>query len=683
MDFPATFVGHTLIGQGSSKDLYRADAHPGHVVFRFSDRVSVFDYGALPERIPHKGATMERQAKAFFTLLESQGLRTAYDPAVSEKLGACALHAARHPKFPAASDANAKLVFIPLEIIFRWGVTPGSSLLKRRPELAPYTEFAEPIIEFSTKLEASDRIVDAAEAAQLAGSAEVLQAVTAYARRTAEVLRARLQECGLRLWDGKIECAWDEVKKQVVFIDALTLDELRVSVPGLETVPFSKELLRHWLGGTPWAFDITRAKLARGDRWREFVGSPPRLGPYRTQKFAELYSAFAETLEQGQAGSMIAWARTDRVKPRVCLMGQGGRETALTWRLQKEGCEMVASPDQADVTWVSPDAELAAGRVDELRAQGHWTWGPVRDAARIEWSKTFGKEIARRAGIRLPRFSEEPIRDLREFPEPPVVKLDGLAAGKGVIVPETWQAAAAAVDELSARGKVVLEERCRGFEASAFFAVEAGVGAVKTKFLGTARDFKRRFAGDEGPNTGGMGAHAPHPLVTDEDIALFAEWARRTGEVLAEDGIPFTGIVYLGCLKDETKGWVLLEYNARFGDPETQALVVAWPEDRNVLRPLLKIDIRTESPPPELRQAALCVAMVRHEYPASAPPIDLPAWGFDENFECVLFRSGSLSGRVAYVVGRGPTLLEAGDAAFGRLVESPWKSLLDWRTDIL
>lgn len=669
------------IGTGSSKNLLASDAHPEHLFFDFSDRVSVFDYGALPEAIPGKGIALERSARFFFDLLAQHSLPTAFDAALTANVGKMALRAARHPKFEVLAGLSAQLEFIPLEIIFRWGVTPGSSYLKRHPELQAFTRFDTPVVEFSTKLEASDRMVNDAEAAELAGSADLLVQLRQYALRVATVLRDRLQSSGLQLWDGKIECAFDRATGQILMVDALTLDELRVTLPEFPTAALSKELLRQWIGGTDWAFQVLQAKRKHGAKWKLHVDKPPRLGPWRTHKFAELYSAFNEALGASSNAPLLEWLQRDARRPRVFVLGEGGREAALKWRLEQEGCEVCSKPEDADTVWVSQDGDLAAGKVDWYREQGFWTYGPQASSARLESSKAFGKDVAQEAEVRLPRCSTRP-EDLRTFSAPPVVKIDGLAAGKGVVVPETWNEAESALREFSARGPIVLEERCRGYEASAFFAVETGYNGVHTRYLGSARDFKRRYARDEGPNTGGMGAYAPHPAVQAEDVVLFKEWAQRTAEALVSRDLAFNGILYLGAMRDVVHGWVLLEYNARLGDPETEALVRAW-ADGPVLRSILKLDVRADFTDVQLSQQSVCVALVRKEYPAAAAPLALPNWTLTGESRCVLFRNASSSGRVAFLVGTGEDILHAGDEVFECLLHSPWREILDWRADII
>ena len=675
--------GFVSIGKGSSKNLFVNSEFPGHVFFEFSDRVSVFDYGALPDEISEKGRSLERAARVFFKWFEENGLATAYQSALSQQTGRCALRAARHPKFPQASSGETSLEFIPLEVIFRWGVVPGSSLLKRDSTLKAYDKFSDVRVEYSTKLESMDRMLDLDEARELAGSHDLFQALEIYAVRAATLLRDKLKAAGLDLWDGKIECAWDKSRKEIVLVDAITPDELRVTLPGLESAPLSKELLRHWLGGTDWAFDVRLAKknAAGADTWRDTLAKPPRLGSWRRQKLSELYKGFATSLEKNSSMPLIDWARRDSNSPSVYITGTGGREAALKWRLKKEGCLIAAIPEEADVIWVSPDGDLAAGLVDEFQKQGLWTYGPRASSALIESSKRFGKKIALEAQIPMARYSEDPA-ELKSFAEPPVVKFDGLAAGKGVVVADSWNEAEAAVAKWSAKGPVVLEERMRGFEASAFYAVETGYNGTFVRFLGSAKDFKRRFQSDEGPNTGGMGAHSPHPALRAEDLVEFRKWADATARVMAEQGLAYNGVLYIGALKDKKRGWSLLEYNARLGDPETEALVCTWSES-TVLRSMLKLDIRQDFRDVEAEAHALCVALVTKDYPESSKAVNLPPWEIEYSNDCVLFKNASGSGRVAFIVGRGKTLFEAGDQAFGHLLESPWKGLLDWRADLI
>ena len=669
-----------LLGKGSAKDIYQDPKAPGYIALDFSDRVSVFDYGALPDSIEMKGKSLKSAAESLFQLLEENGVATAYEPERSAKSDFLYLKAAYDGKF--FSDPCG-LKFLPVEVIFRWGVPEGSSLLKRG-NFRAFERFSEPMVEFTTKLEARDRLIDDAEMATLIGSPLICEKLRATATQVAFLLNSHFKKIGLELWDGKIECAWDEAAERIVVVDSLGPDEFRANLPGLRRVSLSKEMLRQWLAQTNWSFDCQRMKKEHGDHWKNFLGPVPRLGNWRKQRISGMYVAFSQALMAQEATPLWDWLKDDRVKPKVFILGSGGREAAVKWRLEQEGCDIAETLDEGvDAAWVSMDADLAAGKVEEWEAQGIWTYGPRKEGAKLEWSKQFGRDFAAEAGLKNPRVTSS-WDEAKTFGNIPVVKKDSLAAGKGVVVAETLEEAKKAFDEFSQDSKVLLEERCTGPEASAFFSIVTGYYGAKVQFLGSAQDFKRRYAGDEGPNTGGMGSYAPSPSFTLDDEKEITDWAQKTADLLFEKGLAYNGILYLGLMRDPEKGWVLIEYNSRFGDPETQALVKLWPTEHKILRSLLSLDFslpRVEIPQDK---ASLCLALVRPEYPLKAPEgFILPEWKLPEGEATTLFQSGSVGGRVAYLVAVDASISAAGDHVFETLLHSPWKELLEWRPDIL
>ncbi len=291
---------------------------------------------------------------------------------------------------------------------------------------------------------------------------------------------------------------------------------------------------------------------------------------------------------------------------KVLVLGSGGREHALAWRLARdEGVRQVriapgnggtaacaaAVPDldtldpgavarhvsreRYDLVVIGPEAPLAAGVADALDGIAP-AFGPTRAAARLESSKAFAKDVMRRAGV--PTAASVSVRspdaaDLDVWERPPVVKADWLAAGKGVVVAETREEAAAALRDLfdtaPEGGTVLLEERLAGHEVSAF----ALVSDEHVVPLAAARDHKRLRDGDEGPNTGGMGAYAPVPWfgpreLEDATERIFEPVAWR----MARDGMPYRGVLYAGLMVTDD-GPMVLEFNARFGDPEAQVLL--------------------------------------------------------------------------------------------------------------
>ncbi len=416
------------------------------------------------------------------------------------------------------------------------------------------------------------------------------------------------------------------------------------------------------------------------------------------------------------------------VPRRILLVGGGGREHALAWRLAGEdGVEaVVAVPGSAaiaslprvvvdpgvvatdpvavlaaarahgvDLAVVGPEAPLAAGVADALRAAGIPVFGPGAAAARVESSKAFCHEIAAAAGIPMARgraFAElEPARAfamaLAAAGDGVVVKADGLAAGKGVTVCDTAAEADAALwaiflagEDPSGAARVVVEERLHGPEASVI-ALCDGRDALA---LPAARDHKRLGDGDSGPNTGGMGAYAPLPDLDEGSVAdIVARFHRPALAELARRGIPFRGALYAGLILTADRGLVLLEFNARFGDPETQAILplVAPPlaplllaaADGRLARAAAAAGLAGDVLPAE-PGAAVAIVLASRDYPA-APSAGDPITGLDGAAAAggLVFHAGTRrdpaggwetdGGRVLAVVGRGADLAAARAAA--------------------
>jgi phosphoribosylamine---glycine ligase len=302
---------------------------------------------------------------------------------------------------------------------------------------------------------------------------------------------------------------------------------------------------------------------------------------------------------------------------KVLVVGKGGREHALCWRLNQSptvwglyctggspGINQVAKPvaiapedftglvrfvasEKIDLTIVGPEAPLAGGIVDEFERAGLTIFGPSQAAAQLEASKAFAKLVMREAGVPTADFEtfDDPDaarRYVKAHRGPCVVKADGLAMGKGVTVCENADAALAAIGEAmetqrfgAAGARVVIEEVLRGEELS-FFALCDGVDAVA---LGFAQDHKAVFDGDRGPNTGGMGAYTPVPRYgADFEDRLMREVVRPTLSAMAARGAPFRGVMFVGLMVDGERIGVL-EYNVRFGDPECEALMMRFDGD--------------------------------------------------------------------------------------------------------
>jgi len=404
----------------------------------------------------------------------------------------------------------------------------------------------------------------------------------------------------------------------------------------------------------------------------------------------------------------------------ILLIGSGGREHALAWKLAqsplvgelfaapgnpgiaREACLAALDPNDfaslarfcrenaIGLVVVGPEAPLVAGLADRLRAEGIAVFGPSEAAAALEGSKGFTKDLCQEAGIPTAAYRRfaEPISArayLHEVGAPIVVKADGIAAGKGVVVAETLDEALAAVDACfdgafgEAGAEVVIEALLVGEEAS-FFAICDGTTAIA---FGAAQDHKRAFDGDSGPNTGGMGAYSPAPVLDAAmERRVMDEIIRPTVAAMAARGTPFSGVLFAG-LMITAKGPELIEYNVRFGDPECQVLMLRLKSD---LVPILlaAAEGRLAGIEAEWREeAALAVVMAARGYPgdyARGTPI-----GGIEAAEALpgvtVFQAGTAikagqlvanGGRVLNVAATGSSIAEAQARAYAGVDAIRW-----------
>ncbi|HEX7249495.1 MAG TPA: phosphoribosylamine--glycine ligase [Burkholderiales bacterium] len=339
---------------------------------------------------------------------------------------------------------------------------------------------------------------------------------------------------------------------------------------------------------------------------------------------------------------------------KLLVIGAGGREHALAWKLAQSpkvqkvfvapgnggtalenGLENVALTDFAELiafakkehvhlTVVGPEAPLAAGIVDAFSAAGLKIYGPTRAAAQLESSKDFAKSFMQRHGIPTARHAtfEDPAAAkayVEKHGAPIVIKADGLAAGKGVVVAMTEAEALAAIDAMlidhrlgSAGARVVIEEYLDGEEAS-FIVMSDGAHALA---LATSQDHKRLCDGDQGPNTGGMGAYSPAPIVTPKvHSRVMREIITPAIHGMAKDGVPFVGFLYAGLMIDKAGNPKTIEFNCRLGDPETEPIILRLKSDllemveHGLAGTLERIEPQWD------RRAALGVVLAAHGYP--------------------------------------------------------------------
>ena len=413
----------------------------------------------------------------------------------------------------------------------------------------------------------------------------------------------------------------------------------------------------------------------------------------------------------------------------ILILGGGGREHALAWAVMQNpkcdrlivapgnagiaaiaecasldienGAKMVecAEANSIDLVIVGPEAPLAAGVADDFRASGFRVFGPSREAARLESSKRFTKEVCDAAGVPTAawaRFTEAaPAKaHIRERGAPIVVKADGLAAGKGVIVAQSTAEAEVAVDDMlggafgSAGAEVVIEEFMDGEEAS-FFVLCDGKDALP---VGTAQDHKRVGEGDTGPNTGGMGAYSPAPVLNESVAARTMEdIIRPTLAEMARRGTPYQGVLYAG-LMIENGAPRLVEYNVRFGDPECQALMMRLGAQALDLMQATAEGRLSEAQVNWAGDHAVAVVVAAKGYPGAYEK-GSPIAGLDDivgDSRQMVFHAGtsrtehgivSTGGRVLNATARGASLQEARDAAYALVDRIDWRGGV-YRRDI-
>ena len=406
---------------------------------------------------------------------------------------------------------------------------------------------------------------------------------------------------------------------------------------------------------------------------------------------------------------------------KVLVIGGGGREHAIVHALSKSSkvTEIYAAPGNAgisklamcvnikdtdvsnlvafakdekiDLVVVGPEAALAVGVVDEMQKAGIPAFGPTKVAAQIESSKNFAKDLMSKYNIPTARYEvfedyESAISFVKISPFPTVIKYDGLAAGKGVVIAENYEEAEAALkdmllDDKYGKGKVVIEEYLEGPE----FSFMCFVDGVNVYPLQLAQDHKRAYDGDKGPNTGGMGAYSPLPFITEKDYnEALNKVMIPTAKAMVNEGNPFKGVLYGGLMKTK-KGIKVIEFNARFGDPETEVVLPRLTSD--IYDAFMAIVNGTE---PKLvwdNKCTIGIVMASKGYPgdykkgfiienATSDNIYHMGTKFDDNGNYV-----TNGGRVLFVVASADTLEEANKKANALVDEIKCENLYH-RTDI-
>ena len=408
---------------------------------------------------------------------------------------------------------------------------------------------------------------------------------------------------------------------------------------------------------------------------------------------------------------------------KVLVIGSGGREHALAWKLaqSRRVSEVLVAPGNAgtateakcrnvdvpasdidgllalveregvSVTVVGPEGPLVNGVVDRFREKNHRIFGPTAAAAQLEGSKAYAKDFLARHGIPTAHYAvftetEAALEYVQDRGAPIVIKADGLAAGKGVIVAMTLAEAEAAITDMlsdyafgAAGARVVIEEFLDGEEAS-FISMVDGTTALP---MATSQDHKRVFDGDTGPNTGGMGAYSPAPVVTPEVHArIMREVVEPTVRGMQADGIPFTGFLYAGLMIDKSGAPKVIEYNVRFGDPETQPVMLRLRSDLlDLVEAAIdeRLDIVSAQWDP---RPSLGVVMAAEHYPNTPRTGDvINSWDAPEVDDVKVFHAGTklegehvvtAGGRVLCVCALGETVADAQHKAYEAVAGISW-----------
>ncbi len=403
----------------------------------------------------------------------------------------------------------------------------------------------------------------------------------------------------------------------------------------------------------------------------------------------------------------LAWKAAQSPKVETVFVAPGNAGTAAEAKLQNvpisaedmDALLAFALQEKIELTIVGPEAPLVAGVVDAFTASGLKCFGPTKAAAQLEGSKAFSKDFLKKHHIPTAAYAvfteiDPAVAYIKECGAPIVVKADGLAAGKGVILAQTENEAIAAVNDMlagnafgEAGSRVVIEEFLQGEEAS-FIVMVDGKHVLP---MATSQDHKARDNGDKGPNTGGMGAYSPAPVVTDEIFEqAMQDVILPTVEGMAKDGHPYTGFLYAGLMIDNNGKARVLEYNCRFGDPETQPIMMRLQSDlvEHCLAAVDgKLDGQTANWDP---RAALGVVLAAGGYPFDYNKGDEIS-GLDTKIDnSKIFHAGTAlengktvtqGGRVLCATALGKTVSEAQQTAYKLVKNINWDKVY-YRTDI-
>tara|TARA_B100001971_G_C18268046_1_gene596627 strand:+ start:61502 stop:63592 length:2091 start_codon:yes stop_codon:yes gene_type:complete len=621
-----------LIYEGSTKNIIE---NQGTYSFDFKDDYSVFDWGKMPDLLENKGFYLCQIGGVLFEYLSTKGIKHHMLSYFNHKM--------QIQHFELSQ-------FINLEVIFRFGVPTGSSLIK-----SGYKEgekFQTPLVEYTTKREAIDRKLTEKEAIQISGlNQQSFKNLHDKTIEIATILKEFFADLDIELWDGKFEFAQNK-NGELILTDSIGLDELRLSYKGQY---FSKELLRQYYRQTNFYKEIEAQKVELGRIEHSRVKNrPSNLAPNVKKHMEQMYEAIYRLIVQGNRDKLDTWNTQNALhqfNQKVIIYGEGGREHTIAQSImhspfvsdvfmhtKRHGLfehikDIYFEDDQdfidfcheqrIDLVIIGPEAPLCRGLADKLRENHINTLGAGLIASQLESSKIFTKNFLEKAKIKTAQsFSFDSFQSANSFLKQSlwpnfVIKVDGLAAGKGVAVCDSQEEALKELELFNnnyPKTRFLIEEKLNGREVSLFYLIDEN----KIKFIGDACDHKALLDGNLGPNTGGMGTYSPCDWLDQKRLSsIQSELSSKIMQTLKASDFNYNGILFVGLMVDE-KDYNVLEFNIRLGDPETQVLLPRIKDDLFILFKQCALNLLTDAQISFSQKSYVHVVCSSKNYPYSA-----------------------------------------------------------------
>ena len=691
-----------IIYEGSTKNILKDQER---IVFHFKDDYSIFDWGKMPDELDNKGFYLCQIGGHLFEYLHDNGIKT---------------HMKSYFNRTMDIEYFDKNEFINLEVIFRFGVPDGSSLLKRGYQARERFEY--PLVEFTTKRESLDRLIDDHEACKISKlSIKQLENLKKHTIKIAQLLKSLFESKKILLWDGKFEFAFKN--NEFYLTDSIGLDELRLST---QNQYFSKELLRKYYKRSLFFNEINEHKDEYNKIKKDIIKNQPKKLPNNIKKHMEnMYQSLYRLLCKNNNSHLKEWVKKNKLieyNQKVVVFGDGGREHAIANKISQspfvksiyihtkrknifndyediyfdETNEFInfCQNEKIDLVVIGPEAPLCEGIANQLREKNIPVVGPDKFSSQLESSKIFTKKFLQYAQIKSAKsesfktYEQAKLFIQQSLWENFVIKIDGLAAGKGVAVCDNAEIAQEELDKLNQNfpnQRYLIEEKLEGKEVSLFYIIDEN----EIKYLGEACDYKTLLNDNKGPNTGGMGTYSPCDWIGPDRIEkIQSELKSKIKDGLYKMNIKYNGILFVGLMVTE-EDYNVLEFNIRFGDPETQVLLPRINEDLYLLLKQCAHNALDDSPISFKDKSFVHVVCTSKNYPyAISEKTPITVKQFDKETEFILAgvekdgdRLLASGGRVCGVTAMGMNKLEARTLAYRNIKNIDYKGIY-YRGDI-